>query len=169
MQACKGSSHCGSLSALYPGRPCSGTVHLYAWHTPYLFWYMSGISGACILDSGTSSFPVCTVGELCCAPVPICGTYSSIHMEVPTGACYLQFPGFTIYHAVGYFTCPVKFQAHGTSVLSLIRRTFSDQNSVELYIVLPIYSWVNCSTRELSHLLTVTTRQGVGSDPGSLA
>ena len=107
-----------------PGRPCSGNVHLYAWHTPYLFWYMSGISGACILDSGTSSFPVYTVGELCCAPVPICGTYSSIHMDVPTGACYLQFPGFTIYHAVGSLTCPVKFQAHGTSVLSLIRRTF---------------------------------------------
>ena len=49
-----------------------------------------------------------------------------------------------IYHLScrGFFYVPCKFQAHGTSVLSLIRRTFSDQNSVEFYMVLPIYSWV---------------------------
>lgn len=47
----------GSLLALYPSRPCSGTVHLYAWPSPYLFWYVSGISGACILHCGTSNYP----------------------------------------------------------------------------------------------------------------
>ena len=74
-----------------------------------------------------------------------------------------------IYHLScrGFFNVPCEIPGTRDLGFKSHPQDFSDQKSVESYSVLPIYGWVNRSTTELSHMLTVTTRQGVRTDQRS--
>ena len=123
------------------------------------FWYMSGISGACILDSGTSSFPVCTVGELCCAPVPICGTLFKYSYGRSN---WRMLPAISrIYHLScrGFFNVPCEIP--GTRDLGFKSHPqdfFGPELGRILYGPPRLQLGETAAPESLSHALSVTTR-----------